>query len=133
MLSWVTKFKRKFCAACFLQNTIYARNVTDGTRIYELVNSNLVLCLHVGFWILIFSPCSLNTTSGKVLVCIHHHHLPHTHTHTHTQYNLERLKFMCEEALCNNLNAENAADTLILADLHSAEQLKAITIDFVNW
>lgn len=55
------------------------------------------------------------------------------HTHTHTQYNLERLKFMCEEALCNNLNAENAADTLILADLHSAEQLKAITIDYINW
>jgi len=40
---------------------------------------------------------------------------------------------MCEEALCNNLNAENAADTLILADLHSAEQLKAITIDYINW
>ena len=37
------------------------------------------------------------------------------------QYNLERLKVMCEEALCDNLSEENAADTLILADLHSAE------------
>ena len=39
---------------------------------------------------------------------------------------------MCEESLCNNLSVENAADTLILADLHSAEQLKAISIEFIN-
>ena len=48
------------------------------------------------------------------------------------QYNLERLKVMCEEALCNNLSEENAADTLILADLHSAEKLKDITIIYIN-
>ena len=48
------------------------------------------------------------------------------------QYALERLKVMCEEALCNNLSADNAADTLILADLHSAEKLKDITIIYIN-
>lgn len=39
---------------------------------------------------------------------------------------------MCEESLCSELSAENAADTLILADLHSAQQLKQITIDYIN-
>jgi speckle-type POZ protein len=39
---------------------------------------------------------------------------------------------MCEEALCTNLSIENAADILILADLHSADQLKAQSIDFIN-
>ncbi|XP_024619881.1 speckle-type POZ protein-like isoform X5 [Neophocaena asiaeorientalis asiaeorientalis] len=48
------------------------------------------------------------------------------------KYALERLKVMCEEALCNNLSVENVADTLVLADLHSAEQLKAQAIDFIN-
>lgn len=48
------------------------------------------------------------------------------------QYALERLKVMCEEALCTNLSIDNAADTLILADLHSADQLKAQAIDFIN-
>lgn len=49
-----------------------------------------------------------------------------------TQYALEKLKVMCEEALCVNLSVETAAETLILADLHSADQLKAQTIDFIN-
>ncbi|XP_064396844.1 speckle-type POZ protein-like A isoform X2 [Halichondria panicea] len=48
------------------------------------------------------------------------------------KYNLERLKLMCEECLCNELNAENAADTLILADMHCAERLKEITIEYIN-
>ena len=39
---------------------------------------------------------------------------------------------MCEEALCANLNIENVSDTLVLADLHSATQLKAMCIDFIN-
>ena len=39
---------------------------------------------------------------------------------------------MCEEALCTNLNIENVSDTLVLADLHSATQLKAMCIDFIN-
>ena len=48
------------------------------------------------------------------------------------QYAMERLKVMCEEALCANLSIENSPEVLILADLHSAEQLKAQAIDFVN-
>ena len=38
---------------------------------------------------------------------------------------MERLKVMCEEALCTGLTIDNVSDVLILADLHSAEQLKA--------
>jgi speckle-type POZ protein len=48
------------------------------------------------------------------------------------QYALGRLKVMCEETLCMNLSVKNAADILILADLHSADQLKAQCVDFIN-
>lgn len=48
------------------------------------------------------------------------------------KYALERLKVMCEEALCNNLSVENVSEVLILADRHSAEQLKAQAIEFIN-
>merc|ERR1712008_503507 len=43
------------------------------------------------------------------------------------KYALERLKVMCEEALCNNLSVENVSEVLILA-----EQLKAQAIEFIN-
>ena len=49
-----------------------------------------------------------------------------------TQYDLERLKMMCEESLCANLSNETAADILILADMHSANQLKNHAIEFIN-
>ena len=48
------------------------------------------------------------------------------------KYALDRLKALCEEALCNNLDIDNVADTLILADLHSAVQLKYQAIEFIN-
>lgn len=48
------------------------------------------------------------------------------------QYDLERLKMMCEESLCANLSNETAADILILADMHSANQLKNHAIEFIN-
>ena len=48
------------------------------------------------------------------------------------QYALERLKVMCEEALCRNLSIENVCEVLVLADLHSADQLKTHALDFVN-
>ncbi|RNA33106.1 roadkill isoform X4 [Brachionus plicatilis] len=48
------------------------------------------------------------------------------------KYALERLKALCEESLSNNLDTENAADTLVLADMHSANQLKTQAIDFIN-
>uniref|UniRef100_A0A2K6PNJ3 MATH domain-containing protein n=1 Tax=Rhinopithecus roxellana TaxID=61622 RepID=A0A2K6PNJ3_RHIRO len=44
----------------------------------------------------------------------------------------KRLKIMCEEALSSNLSIENVADTLVLADLHLAEQLKEQIIDMIN-
>lgn len=48
------------------------------------------------------------------------------------KYALDRLKVMCEEALASNLNIENVCDVLILADLHNAQQLKSVAIDFTN-
>jgi len=48
------------------------------------------------------------------------------------KYALERLKVMCEEALCVNLNVDNVSDILALADLHCAEQLRTHAIDFIN-
>ena len=47
------------------------------------------------------------------------------------KYGLERLKVMCESALCRDLSVENAAHTLFLADLHSSEQLKSRAMDFI--
>ncbi|XP_037727248.1 protein roadkill-like [Drosophila subpulchrella] len=46
------------------------------------------------------------------------------------RYALEKLKVMCEKELCANLSVEKAADTLILADLYSAD-LKAQTLEFI--
>ena len=48
------------------------------------------------------------------------------------KYCLERLKVQCEEALCTTIDRDNVADTLILADLHSATQLRQQAIDFIN-
>ncbi|KAK2718166.1 hypothetical protein QYM36_005470 [Artemia franciscana] len=48
------------------------------------------------------------------------------------KYALDRLKVMCEEAISLNLSVENVAEVLILAYLHSAERLKAQSIDFIN-
>nr|XP_048283905.1 speckle-type POZ protein-like [Myodes glareolus] len=47
-------------------------------------------------------------------------------------YDLERLKVMCERALCRDLSVENAAHTLFLADLHSSVQLKTQAMDFIT-
>ncbi|KAH7731639.1 speckle-type poz protein [Aphelenchoides avenae] len=48
------------------------------------------------------------------------------------KYQLDRLKGMCEQALHASLTTENACDTLILADMHSAEQLKVQAIEYIN-
>lgn len=48
------------------------------------------------------------------------------------QYDLDRLKVMCEEALCSNLTVDNVCDVLILADMHSATQLKTQALDYIN-
>ncbi|XP_011881095.1 PREDICTED: speckle-type POZ protein A-like [Vollenhovia emeryi] len=48
------------------------------------------------------------------------------------KYQLNTLKVLCQEALCKSLTIENAAEILILADLHSADKLKAKAINFIN-
>jgi speckle-type POZ protein len=48
------------------------------------------------------------------------------------KYCLERLKVQCEETLCTTIDRDNVADTLILADLHSATQLRQQAIEFIN-
>lgn len=47
------------------------------------------------------------------------------------QYNLERLKVQCEEVLASRINTENACETLILADMYNAEQLKTHAMEFI--
>uniref|UniRef100_A0AAY4EGQ1 BTB domain-containing protein n=1 Tax=Denticeps clupeoides TaxID=299321 RepID=A0AAY4EGQ1_9TELE len=47
-------------------------------------------------------------------------------------YLLERLKRMCEEALCRSLTVENAAEILIFADLYLTPNLKEKSITFIN-
>jgi len=47
-------------------------------------------------------------------------------------YALERLKVMCEEALCSSLTIDSSSEVLVLADMHSADQLKTHAIDFIN-
>ncbi|XP_037708120.1 protein roadkill-like, partial [Drosophila subpulchrella] len=48
------------------------------------------------------------------------------------EFALEKLKVMCKKELCANLSVEKAADSLILADLYSADQLKAQTLEFIS-
>ncbi|XP_023309084.2 protein roadkill-like [Lucilia cuprina] len=48
------------------------------------------------------------------------------------KYALDGLKEMCEKKLCEQLSVEVAVDTLILADRHSAFELKEKAIKFIN-
>ena len=65
--------------------------------------------------------------------------VPHLHSHSMAcdllaaadRYGLEGLMVLCEDALSRNLSVENAAHTLILADLHSAQQLKTQALYFI--
>uniref|UniRef100_A0AAY4DHM1 BTB domain-containing protein n=1 Tax=Denticeps clupeoides TaxID=299321 RepID=A0AAY4DHM1_9TELE len=47
-------------------------------------------------------------------------------------YLLDRLKRMCEEVLRRSLTVENAAEILIIADLHLTPELKEEAITFIN-
>lgn len=47
-------------------------------------------------------------------------------------YVMSGFKGMCEQALHASLTTENACETLILADMHSAEQLKVQSIEYLN-
>lgn len=48
------------------------------------------------------------------------------------EYGLSRLKALCEKALSSKVCAETAATLLFLADMHSADQLKRLAMDFVK-
>ncbi|KAH7446482.1 hypothetical protein KP509_01G058700 [Ceratopteris richardii] len=46
------------------------------------------------------------------------------------RYSLDRLRVICESRLCKEVNVENVAATLALADRHHAFQLKAVCLKF---
>ena len=48
------------------------------------------------------------------------------------QYDLKRLKALCEECLCNNLTAQNCVQMLEVANMHGAEQLKPRALDLIK-
>jgi speckle-type POZ protein len=48
------------------------------------------------------------------------------------RYDLERLKLMCEDKLCNSIDASTAATTLALAEQHGCRGLKAACFDFLK-
>ena len=47
------------------------------------------------------------------------------------QYQLDSLKSICEDSLSNDISIENATSTLILADMHNANELKTKCIQFI--
>ncbi|KAJ3685059.1 hypothetical protein LUZ61_014223 [Rhynchospora tenuis] len=47
------------------------------------------------------------------------------------RYDLERLKLMCEDFLCKNLDVRTVVSTLILAEQHNCNQLKAECLRFL--
>ena len=47
------------------------------------------------------------------------------------RYNLERLKLMCEETLCNYINQSTTATMLVLAEQHGCEGLNAACFSFL--
>lgn len=48
------------------------------------------------------------------------------------KYNIPRLKAMCEEAICDNIDVTNAANVLVLGYLHEAKNLQKVAVDFVT-
>jgi speckle-type POZ protein len=47
------------------------------------------------------------------------------------RYKLERLKLMCEEALCRRIDVETVAATLVAAEEHRCQALKAACLEFM--
>jgi hypothetical protein len=48
------------------------------------------------------------------------------------KYNIPRLKTICEEAMCENIEVSNAAEVLMLGYLHEAKSLQSVAVDFVT-
>ena len=78
-----------------------------------------LLCSGFAFYLSLVQPDLIVVTDWSSVCC-------------DVQYALERLKVMCEDALCSSLMVDNVSEVLVLADLHSAEQLKAHAIDYIN-
>jgi len=47
------------------------------------------------------------------------------------KYQLESLKVMCEDKLCNSTNIDNAVANLVLGDMYQAHNLKRMALSFV--
>lgn len=47
------------------------------------------------------------------------------------RYRVQRLRGMCEQVLCKKLNKENAAETLVHADLYHSDRLKEVVKTFM--
>lgn len=74
----------------------------------------------------------LLAAADKVCIIVQYFKTESNFCFVSSQYDLERLKVLCEESLCNNLTVDNSAEVLTLADMHSAVQLKAYALDFIN-
>ena len=48
------------------------------------------------------------------------------------KYNIPRLKTICEEAMCENIEVSNAAEVLMLGYLHVAKNLQSVAVEFVT-
>ncbi|GJM88096.1 hypothetical protein PR202_ga04122 [Eleusine coracana subsp. coracana] len=48
------------------------------------------------------------------------------------RYQLERLKLMCEDALCKRMDVSTVAATLAVADQHHCDALKAACLEFIG-
>ncbi|CAL4906031.1 unnamed protein product [Urochloa decumbens] len=47
------------------------------------------------------------------------------------QYKIERLKLMCEEMLCNRIDVDNVAGTLVVAEQHGCRALRDACVEFI--
>jgi speckle-type POZ protein len=47
------------------------------------------------------------------------------------RYAMDRLKIICQNILCKNLDVDNVATTLALADQHNCDKLKDVCVEFI--
>ena len=47
------------------------------------------------------------------------------------QYQIESLKKLCEQSLCQGLNVDNAASVFLWAEMHNAAELKSSAAEFI--
>jgi speckle-type POZ protein len=48
------------------------------------------------------------------------------------RYNLQRLNLICEEMLCSSVDISTAATTMVLAEQHACQRLKAACFEFLK-